>query len=921
MKNNQEIIWYKQSHAEVAEYLEVEPGLGLTDNQAKSRLKDFGRNELEEKAGKSPWSIFADQFTNPLVLLLIGASIISAILGKWIDSGAVMAIVILNAILGFVQEYRAEKAMAALKKLSTPVTRVRRNGEIKDIPAGELVPGDVIYIEAGNAVPADARIIESANLRVQEAALTGESEPVEKINAVLDKPNLPLGDQKNLLFMGTSVSFGRGVAIVTGTGMNTQLGHIARLIQTVKQEPTPLQLRIAQLGKALAFSVLGIVAVAFALGLARGEEPVKMFQTAVSMAVAAVPEGLPAVVTIVLAFGAQRMLKRKALIRKLPAVETLGSVTVICSDKTGTLTENRMTVTILDVAGHTLNFEESIQKGHPILFAAEDAITPKWPAHTLLLTGAALCTDAVIQSTESTSGNMVALGDPTEAALVIAAAKAGLFKDRLEILFPRIAEAPFSSERRLMSTVHVHAPRVDSLPVLSPSIQVFSENPHGIIFTKGGVDSLLSVTSGVWEDGIIHPIDADYRNRILDANNRLALQGLRVLGVAYRPALPTETQSNQLPETAERDLILIGLVGMMDPPREEVAGAVQTCLQAGIRPIMITGDQPLTALQIGRMLKIIPEQETRVLTGVEIDRMDDDALRKSTGEISIYARVSPENKLRIVNALQQNGEVAAMTGDGVNDAPALRKSDIGVAMGITGTDVSKEAASMVILDDNFATIVHAVEEGRRVYDNVRKFIRYTLGSNAGEILVMFFAPLLGMPLPLTPLQILWMNLVTDGLPGLALTNEPADPEIMNHPPVKPGESIFSRGVGAYIFRIGVVMAVITLAFGWYTYNSGNPNWSTMIFTLLIFLQIGHALGIRSDSESIFKQPVKSNPFVYYAAGITVFLQMAAIYWPPMQKLFNTTPLTVNEFLVTLVASFGVMIWIEFEKITKRRKLF
>jgi Ca2+-transporting ATPase len=472
-----------------------------------------------------------------------------------------------------------------------------------------------------------------------------------------------------------------------------------------------------------------------------------------------------------------------------------------------------------------------------------------------------------------------------------------------------------------MSTVHVHAPRVDSLPVLSPSIQVFSENPHGIIFTKGGVDSLLSVTSGVWEDGIIHPIDADYRNRILDANNRLALQGLRVLGVAYRPALPTETQSNQLPETAERDLILIGLVGMMDPPREEVAGAVQTCLQAGIRPIMITGDQPLTALQIGRMLKIIPEQETRVLTGVEIDRMDDDALRKSTGEISIYARVSPENKLRIVNALQQNGEVAAMTGDGVNDAPALRKSDIGVAMGITGTDVSKEAASMVILDDNFATIVHAVEEGRRVYDNVRKFIRYTLGSNAGEILVMFFAPLLGMPLPLTPLQILWMNLVTDGLPGLALTNEPADPEIMNHPPVKPGESIFSRGVGAYIFRIGVVMAVITLAFGWYTYNSGNPNWSTMIFTLLIFLQIGHALGIRSDSESIFKQPVKSNPFVYYAAGITVFLQMAAIYWPPMQKLFNTTPLTVNEFLVTLVASFGVMIWIEFEKITKRRKLF
>ena len=909
--------WHTLSLPEALERLQVEPQTGLSPAQADQRLAAVGPNELVERGAKSPLLIIWEQFTNPLVLLLLGAALISLLLGKFIDAGAVLAIVVLNAVLGFIQEYRAEQAMAALKKLSSPVVRVRRAGQLVEIAAPQLVPGDILLLEAGSAVPADARVLESANLRVQEAALTGESQPVDKLPGVFPQANTPLGDRTNLLYMGTAVTFGRGLAVVTETGMRTELGRIAELIQSVKIEQTPLQRRIGQLGRGLALAVLIVMGIAFAVGLLRGEEPVLMFQTAVSMAVAAVPEGLPAVVTIVLALGAQRMLRRKALIRKLPAVETLGSVTVICSDKTGTLTENRMTVTVLDVPEHTLELEEVLKGGKPVLLEQDQPIVPRWSAHSLLLAAGSLCNDAQIQLVSAESHEYKAVGDPTEGALVVAAARVGLWKERLEARFPRVGEAPFSSERRRMSTLHRFQPDLPLEVVEQPAAALFAASPW-VLFVKGGADSLLSVTNRVWVDGEIQPLDDHWRARVEAANDRLARQGLRVLGVAFRVLGQAETPP-VIDENAERDLVLIGLVGLMDPPRAEVKDAVQVCLQAGIRPMMITGDHPLTALQIARMLNIVPPDETRALTGVDLDAMTPADLREAVKTVSVYARVSPEHKLRIVEALQLNGQIASMTGDGVNDAPALRKADIGVAMGITGTDVSKEAASMVIMDDNFATIVSAVEEGRRVYDNVRKFIRYTLGSNAGEILVVFFAPFLGLPIPLTPLQILWMNLVTDGFPGLALTAEPAERNIMKRPPVSPQENIFARGLGTYIFRLGLVMGLITLAFGYWVFSSGNPAWKTMIFTLLIFLQIGHALANRSDTDSFFALSVRSNPSIYAAAAATVLLQMAAIYWAPLQRLFGTVPLTPADLLITLAASTGVFIWVELEKWWLRRR--
>ncbi len=905
--------WHTQSPQSVITALQSTPQ-GLDSATAAQRQKQFGPNRLRERGSKSPLRILQEQFTNPMVLLLIGAALISLLLGKYIDSGAVMAIVILNAILGFVQEYRAESAMAALKRLSSPIVRVMRNGTLQELPSDQLVPGDIIQVEAGNTIPADARLLEAANLRVQEAALTGESQPVEKDPTPLPVPSLPIADRHNMLFMGTAVTYGRATAIVTATGMNTELGRIAELIQTVKSEPTPLQRRIGQLGRSLALAVLIIVIISFGIGLLRGEDPILMFQTSISMAVAAVPEGMPTVVTIVLALGAQRMLRRKALIRKLPAVETLGSVTVICSDKTGTLTENRMTVTVLDVAGHTLNLEETLQNGHPTLPPNTPPIVSKWDSHSLLLTGGALCNDATLQCLPEDCGEIRVLGDPTEGALVIAAQRLGLNKDLLQSHYPRLAEVPFSSERRRMSTLH-HLATQDEMPNI-PAQTLFAQFPY-ILFVKGGVDSLLEVSSAVWEDGQIHPLDSVWRERIETANQSLAQQGLRVLGIAFRPF--QKMPETPLNESIEHDLILIGMVGIIDPPRAEVKQAVQTCQQAGIRPVMITGDQPLTALQIARMLNIVKDSNARVVTGQELNNLSASELQNLVGEVSVYARVSPEHKLRIVEALQKNGEIAAMTGDGVNDAPALRKSDIGVAMGITGTDVSKEAASMVILDDNFATIVNAVEEGRRVYENVRKFIRYTLGSNAGEILVVFLAPLIGMPLPLTPLMILWMNLVTDGLPGLALATEAAEPDTMHRPPVHPNENIFGRGVGSYIFRIGIVMGIAALAFGYFTWQSGNPNWDTMLFTLLILMQAGHALAIRSDRLSIFQQSIRSNPAIFGAVLLTIVLQLAAIYWPPLQKLFGTTPLSINEFLLTLAASATVFAWVEIEKWLRRRK--
>ncbi|NMC79587.1 MAG: HAD-IC family P-type ATPase, partial [Chloroflexi bacterium] len=762
--------WFQLETDAVFQKLGTDASTGLSQQEVAQRQAEFGPNELVEKAAKSPWKILWEQLTGIMVVILIISAVISILLHEYKDAIVILVIVVLNAALGFSQEYKAEQAMAALKKMAVPHVKVRREGRVQEISAPGLVPGDIVLIEAGNVVPADCRLIEAINLRVQEAVLTGESEPVEKITTPLTGEHVPIGDQRNMIFMGTVVTYGRGAAIVTQTGMKTELGRIAEMIQSVGQEQTPLQRRLGQLGQGLAIAALGIVAIVFALGLLRGEDIRLMFQTSISMAVAAVPEGLPAVVTIALALGAQRMLERRALIRKLPAVETLGSVTVICSDKTGTLTENRMTVTILDVAGNRMDLREQLRNFSPSLSSLEEAepVLLEHAAVPLLLVGGALCNDAILETSPNEPGTYSTVGDPTEGALVVAAARAGLWKAELEKVLPRVAEIPFDSDRKRMTTIHRLEQSQDSadwkalLEKLPPACKV----PYAA-FTKGAVDSLLEVSNRVWVDAQEVPLDDEWQQRIQNANNQLAKNGMRVLGLAFQPL--TELKENPTSDSLERDLIFVGMVGMIDPARPEVKAAVQTAQTAGIKPIMITGDHPLTALHIASELGIT--QQSKVITGQELSVLSIEKLEQQVEDTPVYARVSPEHKLKIVQALQDKGHVVAMTGDGVNDAPALKKADIGVAMGITGTDVSKEASDMVLLDDNFATIVAAVKEGRRIYDNIRKFVKYTMTSNAGEIWVMLLAPFLGMPLPLTPIQILWVNLVTDGLPGLALTIE------------------------------------------------------------------------------------------------------------------------------------------------------
>ncbi len=903
--------WHTFSVETVLAQWQVSAEKGLSDSEVAQRRATFGLNELIEKGAKNPWRILADQFKETMVIVLIVAAIISAFLSDWKDAIAILAIVILNAILGFVQEYRAEKAMQALKQMAAPIVRVRRAGQVVEIEAHELVPGDVILLEAGSAVPADARLIESASLRVTEASLTGESHAIDKTIETLEGDDLPLGDRHNMVYMGTAVNYGRGVAVVAETGMRTQLGRIAELIQSVESEQTPLQKRMAQLGRSLAVASLGIVGIVFVLGLLRGENVSEMFITSIAMAVAAIPEGLPAVVTISLALGAQRMLRRQALIRKLPAVETLGSVTTICSDKTGTLTENRMTVTVLDVLGETQTVDAMLEKGLPVL-DAEYRPTEEAPVRSLglLLKAAALVNDAALQDALSDDDCCKAIGDPTEGALLIAAAKAGLWKTELDQRWPRVAEAPFTSERKRMTTVHQV-----NIPLDDPSTAPWRDSAY-VAFCKGAVDEMLTITSHVWAGDQAVSLDDDLRERILAANNDLAENGQRVLGVAFRPLTEVPAQGD---ETAlEQEMTFIGLTAMIDPPRQEVEAAVDTSQTAGIRPVMITGDHPLTALRIARDLGIAEEGD-QILTGQELARMSAADLENVVEDVSVYARVSPEHKLKIVGALQKRGHIVAMTGDGVNDAPALRRSDIGVAMGITGTDVSKEAADMVLLDDNFATIVRAVAEGRTIYDNIRKFIRYTMTSNVGEIMVMLLAPFFGMPLPLTAIQILWINLVTDGLPGLALGIEPPERNTMNRPPHPPDESIFARGLGFDILWVGPFMGLVSLGVGLWGYLTGNPYWTTMVFTTLTLSQMGNALAIRSDRDSLFKIGLLSNKPMLGAVLLTLLLQLLITYWGPAQNLFYTQPLPLPELLISLAASTLVFWAVEIEKWIKRSR--
>lgn len=916
--------WYQLDPQEVTQQLKTNIETGLSADEVARRREEYGPNELIERKAKGPLAILWEQLTGVMVVILIISAVISLILGEFTDALVILIIVVLNALLGFSQEYRAEQAMAALKRMAVPHVRVRRDGRLQEVTAVELVPGDVFLLEAGNAIPADARLIETANLRVQEAVLTGESEAVEKQTGRLTGENLPLGDRVNMVYMGTIVTYGRGTAVVTETGMSTQLGKIADMIQGVGVEKTPLQRRLEQLGRGLAIAALGIVAFVFVLGLLRGESARVMFQTSISMAVAAVPEGLPAVVTIALALGAQRMLQRRALIRKLPAVETLGSVTVICSDKTGTLTQNRMTVTVVDVAGNSLNLQQRLRNFSPSVYHDDpvESLLLETPAVVLTLAGGALCNDATLEAVANEPGNFSAVGDPTEGALVIAAARAGLWKGELDQAFPRIAELPFDSERKRMTTVHL--PVLERVPhILNPFQDErpdFFSPDHCLVITKGAVDSLLDVSDWVWSKGDAEPLDDQWRDRILKANNEMAENGMRVLGVAFRQR--ENALMDDPNDPPESKLIFVGMVGMIDPARPEVQDAVHTAQMAGIHPVMITGDHPLTASYIARELGIAPHR-SRIITGRELDSMSVEQLESVVEEVPVYARVSPEHKLKIVQALQNHGHIVAMTGDGVNDAPALKKADIGVAMGITGTDVTKEASDMILLDDNFATIVAAVEEGRRIYDNIRKFIKYTMTSNAGEIWVMLLGPFFGMPLPLTPLQILWVNLVTDGLPGLALTMEPPERDTMQRPPFSPKENIFGRGMGRDILWIGLLMGLISLVSGLIYWRPGSPTssavWQTMVFTTLTIAQMGNALATRSNRDTIFQIGILSNKALLGSVLLTFVLQLAVIYLPFMNDAFSTVPLSLTDLVISFALASVVFIAIELVKWIRQRR--
>ena len=841
---------------------------GLSNEEAQKRHQLEGPNKLDDPKRKSAFIILYNQFKDLLVVVLIGAAIIAGFLGETNDTLAILFLVILNSGLGFFQEFRAEKAMNAIRDLTSPIAKVIRDGEVHTIPSTSLVTGDVVFLESGNIVPADIRLIETYNLNINESLLTGESQIIEKnASKIIIKTKLQIVDQRNMAFNGTIITKGRAKGIVVRTGMTTEFGNIVGLLKNQDEIKTPLQKKIIQFAKSLSLIVIALCFVIFITGILRGENLVLMFMTALSLAVAGIPEALPAVVTISLSLGSKILIKKNTLVRKLSAIEALGAVTYICTDKTGTLTQNKMLADQFYVS-HKLYSE--IPKN-----INDDS---NWD---LLLKTVSLNNDVFLGEKNQF------IGDPTEIALLNIALSINISKSSLEKKLPRIAELPFTSERAMMSTIH-------------------SDQDQLIMFSKGSPEKILSLCSEPAETHLI-----------IEASKQMANNGYRVLALAYKKI--NKEISHTVLDEYEKNLTFIGLIGLIDPPREEALKAIVICQEAGINVVMITGDHPITAKAIALKLKILNNEKEKIISGEELQQMEDIDLKTIVKEVKVYARVLPEQKIRIVKALQSFGEIVAMTGDGVNDAPALTKADVGISMGKTGTDVAREASHIVLLDDNFATIVIAIKEGRRIYDNIRKFVRFALTGNSGEIWILFLAPFLGLPTPLLPIQILWVNLITDGLPGIALAMEPAEKNIMNRPSRKPSENFLAQGLWQHTLWIGLLMATLTLGILAWSYKSGSSHWQTMAFTVITFVQLSHVLAIRSESLSLSIIGIKTNLPLFLCVSFNFLLHLSILYSQTLRNIFKTEPLNFKELLLCILAALILFTVVEIEKKLKRNK--
>jgi Ca2+-transporting ATPase len=889
--NPDSTAWHSQSAEAVIAHLTTHSEHGLTSAEAARRLSEYGPNELEAAHRISAWAILLEQFKNVLIIILLIATAFAAFLGEGIDAIAIAVIVLFAVGLGFVQEYRAERAIEALRQMAAPTAAILRDGDEIEVPAREVVPGDVTLLRAGDKVPADARLIESVNLQVEESALTGESVPVEKHTLPLPNGDLAPADRKNMVYAGTAATYGRGRAVVVATAMRTEFGKIAQMLQSVETGKTPLQENLDRVGHSLARAAFVIVALIVAFGLFRGQPLIEMILFGIALAVAVVPEALPAVVTISLAIGVQRMVKRNALVRRLPAVETLGSTSVICSDKTGTLTKDEMTVRKILVAGQILDVSGAGYEPRGQFSRDGGAVEP---SNTLrqLLRGAVLASDAHIVHNEA-DGRWHVKGDPTEGALVVAAAKAGFKKSDLDAKYPRVNEIPFTSETKRMTTLHKSDNRV-------------------VAYSKGAPEIILDSCARLWTENGESPLDAASKEKILETARQMAGEALRVLAVASRAEASIEN--------AEHNMTFLGLLGMIDPPRPEAKAAIQTCEQAGIKVIMITGDHPLTAQAVARELGLL--KTGRIVTGAELEAMNDEVFEREVEDIEVYARVSPAHKLRVVTALQKRGHIAAMTGDGVNDAPALKKADIGIAMGITGTDVTKEAAAMTLTDDNFASIVAAVEEGRGIFGNIKKYLMYLLSSNIGEIILMAGATLMGIPLPLETVQILYINLATDGLPALALSVDPPEADLMRRPPRNPRTGIFTRPVITLMVIGGIWLAIVNLALFVWALSTGRSaeEARTMTFVSVVLFEFFKAYNFRSDRHSVFKQTF-ANKWLNLAIVWEMILLLLIVYLPFLHIPFGTFSLPLVDWAIVVGLAITVVPVLELAKWMERRGWF